>query len=65
MDELVKLLSEKLGISEDVARKAVLISGDYLRTKLPEHIFTDVDAILETSNATQEEIVDLGLFRLP
>ena len=65
MDELVKLLSEKLGISQDVARKAVLITGDYLRAKLPEHIYTDVEAILGTSNATEEEIADLGLFRLP
>ncbi len=65
MEELVKLISEKLGVSEDVARKAVLITADYLKNKLPQHVYIDVEAILETSNVTEEEIVELGLFRIP
>ncbi len=65
MDELVKLISEKLGISQDVARKAVLITADYLKNKLPRHIYTDVEVVLETANVAEEETKELGLFRIP
>ncbi len=65
MDELVKLISEKLGVSQDVARKAVLITADYLKNKLPSHIYTDVEVVLETENITEEETRELGLFRIP
>lgn len=65
MDELVKLITEKLGVSQDVARKAVLITADYLKNNLPPHIYTDVEVVLETANATAEETRALGLFRIP
>ncbi len=65
MDELVKQISEKLGISQDIARKAVLITADYLKNKLPSHIYTDVEVVLETANASEEETKELGLFRIP
>jgi hypothetical protein len=65
MDELIRLISEKLEVSQDLARKAVLITADYLKNKLPPHIYTDVEAILETSNVTEEETKELGVFRIP
>lgn len=65
MDELIKLIAEKLGVTQDVARKAVLITADYLKNKLPAPIYTDVEAILETSNVTEEETKELGVFRIP
>ena len=65
MDELIKLISEKLGISQETARSAVLITADYLKSKLPQHIYTDVEVILETSNVTDEETKELGLFQIP
>ncbi len=65
MDELIKLISEKLGVSQDVARKAVLITADYLKNKLPTHIYADVEVVLETANAAEEETKELGLFRIP
>ncbi len=65
MDELVKLIAEKLGLSQDIARKAVLITADYLKNKLPPHVYTDVEVVLETTNATEEETRELGLFRIP
>ena len=65
MDELIKLISEKLGVSQEVARKAVLITADYLKNKLPQHIYTDVEVVLETANVPEEETRELGLFRIP
>ncbi len=65
MDELIKMISEKLGISQEEARKAVLIMTDYLRSKLPPAMFGDVDTILETPNITEEEARELGLFKIP
>ncbi len=65
MDELVKLIAEKLGVSQDVARKAVLITADYLKQKLPQHVYTDVEVVLETASVNEEETRELGLFRIP
>ncbi len=65
MDELIKLISEKLGISQDEARKAVLIMTNYLKGKLPPAMFEDVDAILETPNISEEEARNIGLFKIP
>ena len=65
MDDLVKLISEKLGISQDVARKSVLITADYLKKKLPNHIYRDVEVILETTDITDEESKNLGVFQIP
>jgi len=36
MEELIKRISEKLGISEEAARKAVVMTADYLKYKLPD-----------------------------
>lgn len=65
MDELVKRISEKLGISNDTARKAVLIIADYLNDKLPELIFNNVKIALKWIDASDKEIKELGLFRIP
>ncbi len=65
MEELIKRISEGLGISQDAARKAVLITADFLKERLPQPIYTDVEAILETSHIPEEEAKELGLFRIP
>ena len=65
MDELVQQISEKLGISKDEAHKAVLIMTHYLKSKLPPAMFEDIDVILETPTLEQEEIKDVGLFKIP
>ncbi len=65
MDELIKMISEKLGISQEDARKAVLIMTDYLKNKLPPAMFADIDAILETPHISEEEARELGLFKIP
>ncbi len=47
MDELVKLVVDKVGISEVQARKAVETMLSFLKDKLPEPIAGQVEAALE------------------
>jgi uncharacterized protein (DUF2267 family) len=53
MDELIKMVSQKVGIGEEQARQAVEVVAGYLRKNLPQPIATQIDAALE------EEIGDL------
>jgi hypothetical protein len=65
MDELVKTLSTKLGISDVAARKAVIIVSDFLKKKLPKPLAGQIDKLLEMDKVTEEELRDLGLFQMP
>lgn len=47
MDELVKLVSDKAGISEDQAQEAVQVVLSFLKDKLPEPIAGQIDAALK------------------
>ncbi|MBC8332211.1 MAG: DUF2267 domain-containing protein [Anaerolineae bacterium] len=47
MDELVKLVVEKTGISEEMAEKAVAVVLEYIKEKLPDSIAGRLDDILE------------------
>ena len=46
MDELIKLVSEKTGISEELARTAVETVLGYLKEQLPAPIASQIDALL-------------------
>jgi len=46
MDELVKLVSQKTGLSEDMAKVAVDTVVGYLKDKLPDPIAAQVDSVL-------------------
>lgn len=46
MDELVKRISEKTGISEDQARSAVNMVSGFLKEKLPAPIAGQIDNVL-------------------
>jgi len=46
MDELVKLVSQKTGLSEEVARMAVETVLAYLKKKLPAPIAGQIDSVL-------------------
>lgn len=46
MDEVVKLVSEKTGLSEDMAKVAVEVVVGYLKDKLPQPIAGQLDGIL-------------------
>ena len=65
MDDLIKILAEKLELPQDKARIAVVLMCDYMKRKLPTAMFEDIDAILETPSVTEEEARELGLFKIP
>ena len=46
MDELVKLVSQKTGLSEEMARTAVETVVGYLKEKLPGPIAGQIDSVL-------------------
>ena len=52
MDELVKLVSEKTGLSEQKARTAVETVVDFLKDKLPAPIAGQVDNVLSSADVT-------------
>jgi uncharacterized protein (DUF2267 family) len=47
MDEVIKLVVEKTGISEEQARQAVETVVGFLKDKLPAPIAAQVDSVLE------------------
>jgi hypothetical protein len=47
MDELVKLIVKKTGISEDQARQAITVVADFLKQHLPAPIAAQVDGALK------------------
>jgi hypothetical protein len=47
MDELVDLVVQKTGISEEMAQKAVETVLDFLKDKLPDPIADRLDDVLE------------------
>ena len=46
MNELVNLIVQKTGISQENAQKAAQTAIDFLKTKLPPPIASQVDAVL-------------------
>jgi hypothetical protein len=46
MDELVQLVSQKTGLSEENARMAVNMVVDYLKQKLPAPLAGQIDNVL-------------------
>lgn len=46
MDEIVKVVSQKTGLSEDMAKVAVETVLDYLKSRLPEPIAGQVDRVV-------------------
>jgi uncharacterized protein (DUF2267 family) len=47
MDELVKLIVKKTGISEDQAKQAIGVVVDFLKQRLPAPIAAQVDGVLK------------------
>lgn len=46
MDELVKMVQQKTGISEDQARQAVTTVLNFLKERLPQPIAAQVDGVI-------------------
>ncbi len=51
MDELVDLVVEKTGISEEQARQAVEVVLDFVKDKLPKSLAERLDDIIEGGKA--------------
>lgn len=58
MDELVKSIAKKTGIPEEAARTAVKMVVDFLKTKLPAPIASQIDAVISGKG---EDILKKGL----
>ena len=56
MDELVKRISEKTGISEDQARSAVTVVSNFLKEKLPAPIAGQVDNVLSGAGGMTDKL---------
>ena len=61
MDELVKQIAARTGISEDMARQAVGVVMDYLKDKLPASMAGQLDALLKGADLSQaDDLMDMG-----
>ena len=52
MDELIKLVSQKTGISEAMAKQAVEIVLGFIKDKLPAPIAGQIDAVIGGGDLT-------------
>jgi hypothetical protein len=60
-EQVINLIVKKTGISQENAQKAVLVVFDFLKTKLPAPIASQVDSFLNTgsvntSGITQQQV---------
>lgn len=60
MDELVKMVADKVGISEAQAKQAVEMVLSFLKDKLPEPIAGQVDAVMEGDLSGLGDLGDLA-----
>jgi hypothetical protein len=61
VDELVKLVTQKTGLSEDMAQVAVDTVIGYLKDKLPDSIASQIDVVLEGGSAQGLDGIAKGL----
>jgi len=57
MDELIKTVSQKTGLSEEMARKAVEAVIGFLKKKLPAPIFAQVEGFLGQGETGVDDVV--------
>ena len=50
MDELVKVVSQKTGLSQDQSRAAAQAVLDFLKNKLPAPVASQIDSVLSGGN---------------
>ena len=51
-EQVINLIVKKTGISQENAEKAVLVVFDFLKTKLPAPIASQVDSFLNTGTVS-------------
>ena len=57
MEELIKLVSQKVGVSEDMAKTAVNTVLGFLKDKLPSGVGSQVDSLL-SGNSNSGNILE-------
>ena len=60
MDELVKLVAQKAGISQEQAKTAVEFVIGFLKQKFPAPLAGQIDAILSGGGLSQDALKGLG-----
>jgi hypothetical protein len=60
VDELVKVVSKKTGLSEDQARAAAQAVLDYLKGKLPGPVAGQIDSVLKGGGSMGDMAKGLG-----
>ena len=60
MDELVKVVAQKTGLSQDQARAASQAVIDYLKTKLPAPVAGQIDSVLKGGSGLGDMAKGLG-----
>ncbi|HJY28665.1 MAG TPA: hypothetical protein VJ306_11600 [Pyrinomonadaceae bacterium] len=60
MEELIKRITEKTGISEDQARTAVTTVSGFLKEKLPAPLAGQVDNVLSGAGGMSDKIGDVA-----
>ena len=58
MDELIKRITEKTGISEDQARSAITTVSGFLKERLPGPIAGQVDNVLSGAGGMSDTLGD-------
>lgn len=56
MDELIKRITEKTGISEEQARSAITTVSGFLKERLPEPIAGQVDNVLSGAGGVTDTL---------
>lgn len=53
MNDIIKMVASKTGMSEDMAKKAVDVVVSQLKSKLPEGVGSQIDNLLGDKNASK------------
>ncbi len=61
MDELIKLVQEKVGLPEDQAKVVVDLVVDYIKAKLPDSLASQVDSLLKGEGPDLGDMMKKGL----
>jgi hypothetical protein len=60
MDELIKQVTAKTGISEDQARSAVTTVLDFVKTRLPAPIAGQIDNVIGGGGGASDAVGDIA-----
>ena len=57
-EQVINMMVKKTGISQDNAHKAVLVVFDFLKTRLPAPIASQVDSFLNTGTVSANAMTE-------